>query len=289
MPQDHSPPPQKVQQQVQAFYEEMPFNFYTSTEKTCKQLQNNPIENMYPDLHELLSSGHIKSVLDCGCGAGWLVNSIAYHYDIKATGIDMTGAALARAKEVSEQLGLTAHTRFIQTNLFEHQDNERYDLITSIGVLHHTHDAMSAFKHLQQFNSDEGFFYLGLYHHYGRKVFLDMFREIIKNEGETAAREVYRKLDGTRLKDDQHLESWFRDQVIHPHETQHTLEEVISWFDEAGYSLLTTSINEFDEINEQAILIEQEKTFAAISHQANVVEERYFPGFFTALGVKTSA
>lgn len=281
--------PQEIQQQVQAFYEAMPFNYYTSTEDACRQLQSNPIAAMYPDLHALLDSGEVASVLDCGCGAGWLVNSIALHYKIDVTGLDMTGAALDRAREVAGELGVSHRTRFLQGNLLDYQDTARYDLVSSIGVLHHTHDAAAAFGQVQQFVAGSGFFYLGLYHLYGRRVFLDMFREVIEQRGEEAARELYCELDGARLSDTRHLESWFRDQVIHPHETQHTLEEVLEWFDQAGLELISTSINRFGACGDHAALVIQEKEYEALSHQANVVERRYFPGFFTALGQRCEA
>jgi hypothetical protein len=59
-----------------------------------------------------------------------------------------------------------------------------------------------------------------LYHKYGHQPFLNHFRDMQKqgaSEGAMLAR--YKELH-SGLHDDTLLLSWFRDQVLHPHETQ---------------------------------------------------------------------
>ena len=46
----------------------------------------------------------------------------------------------------------------------------------------------------------------------------------------------------------EHNYSWFRDQVFHPQETQHTLEEVKDWLDEISFKLVSTSINNYQSL-----------------------------------------
>ena len=57
------------------------------------------------------------------------------------------------------------------------------------------------------------------------------------------------------LHDDTLLLSWFRDQVLHPHETQHTLEEMVPVIMDAGMKLVSTSINRFrrDRLTRKAL------------------------------------
>ena len=43
--------------------------------------------------------------------------------------------------------------------------------------------------------------------------------------------------------------SWFRDQVLHPHETQHTFEEMIPIFESIDFKIIATSINKFERID----------------------------------------
>ena len=47
----------------------------------------------------------------------------------------------------------------------------------------------------------------------------------MKNQSEDYKFEKYKKLH-KNIKDDKKIYSWFRDQVLHPHETQHTFEEI---------------------------------------------------------------
>ena len=70
---------------------------------------------------------------------------------------------------------------------------------------------------------------------------------------------------------------------MHPHESLHTLGETGQWLDDAGFELISTSINGFTGIESLSELYEQEQAFAEISRRANREEVRYFPGFFTFL------
>ena len=79
--------------------------------------------------------------------------------------------------------------------------------------------------------------------------------------------------------------SWFRDQVLIPHETQHTLEMVCKIFDEIEIDLVSTSINGFNPIYSREDLFEQEKALEEIGQQ-KLADHEYYPGFFVALGKK---
>jgi hypothetical protein len=151
-----------------------------------------------------------------------------------------------------------------------------------VGVLHHTHDCAAAFRRVAGFLERGGFLFVGLYHAPGRRPFLDLFRSILDEEGEQAAFERYRALNATQT-DEQFLRSWFRDQVLHPHETQHTLGEVSGWLDRLGFVLRSTSINRFQPFTDLRELFELERGYEALSRRRNCVEGKYFPGFFTVL------
>ena len=94
----------------------------------------------------------------------------------------------------------------------------------------------------------------------------------------------------TNLKDKIHLESWFRDQVLHPHETLHTMEEIMPILDSEKMILTSTSVNKFENINynknkgyDKSQLLEifkKEKEMKDISEKA-LLEKKYYPGFFT--------
>ena len=71
------------------------------------------------------------------------------------------------------------------------------------------------------------YFFLGLYHKYGREPFLDYFRNM---ESLTEEQKFEKFKELRNLENKKHAFSWFRDQVLHPHETVHTFEEINNLF-----------------------------------------------------------
>ena len=274
-------PGTQIAERVRVFYEALPFNYYEALGIAVEQVRRNPIE-AYPDLHRLLSSNQIQSVLEFGCGTGWFSNAVALHYSKPIWGIDMTSAALERAREIASALQTNSPPEFTKSDIFAFREPRSADLVVSIGVLHHTYDAAKAFSHIQSFVNPDGWIFVGLYHLYGRKVMLELFHQILEREGEEGAFRHFKTLH-PGMREETHLRSWFRDQILHPHETQHTLEEALGWLAEAGFELISTSINQFREFHNPADLIAQERTYEQISYQRNVIEKRFFPGFFTFL------
>jgi SAM-dependent methyltransferase len=271
---------------VREFYEGMPFNYYSSADAAAAQLRVNPLRSACPDLHALLSSGKVQSVLDFGCGAGWLANTVARHYRIPATGVDFTAKAIARAQSVSRRLKTSRLASFVVGDLFEF-DGAAADLVTCVGALHHTRCAREGFERIQRFVAPRKYVYLGLYHLYGRRPFLELFRDLVAREGEEAAFRRYAQLDSSRRGDEVHRRSWFRDQVLHPHESSHTLAEVAEWLVPAGFAIERTSINGFEPFDRIDALLEAERHYEEMSRRANLIEGRYFPGFFTVLARRT--
>ena len=272
-----------IGESVRCFYEDMPFSMHGDVNVAAASVRDHSLAAIYPDLHAVLLSGRKKSVLEFGCGAGWLACTMAHHYDVVVTAVDFSEAALHRARQVAESLGVVDRIRFVRSDLFDYEHGTPVDLVVSVGVLHHTRDARAAFRHAQASVGDAGSLFVGLYHEPGRAPFLELFRGIAKVEGEDAALARYAKLDGVHAGDKTMLKSWFRDQVLHPHETQHTLREVCGWLAEHGLSLSSTSINRFEPIENVDSLFALEQTFGERSRQANLTEGRYYPGFFTVL------
>lgn len=270
---------------VRDFYEDMPFNYYCDPQDAADRAKSNPIE-VYRDLDGLLRGDGIGNVLEIGCGAGWAANAIALNYARPVTAVDMTQKALDRAIDVAKRIGTDGLTRFIRSDLFDFDTRDRFDLVLSIGVLHHTFDCRQALHHISAFVAKGKYIFLGLYHRPGREPFLDLLRGIVATEGEEAAFRRYAQLH-PELRDATHLRSWFRDQVLHPHETQHTLAEVLGWMDAEGFTLISTSINRYGSVDDRPALIEAETAYGALSHQRNHIDNQFFPGFFTILAQRS--
>jgi len=273
-----------VAKTVLDFYKTLPFNYYGSIEEQVKSvLQLRPIEELYPPLKGLVAP--CKNLLEIGCGPGWMTNSTANNYKKRVLGVDFNPHAIERAEAVANELELKS--KFRCDDLFKFSENKRaedecFDLIISLGVLHHTNNCLGAIKAIcKNLLGKDGYFFIGLYHEYGRKPFLEYFEDLKKdNLTEDELLQKYRELHD--LKDETLLRSWFRDQVLHPHETLHTIEEIISLLPELGCRLVSTSINKFADIEDPLDLIKEEKTIRQVAEQ-RLIEKKYFPGFFVFL------
>lgn len=265
---------------VRAFYNSGPFNLRESPERHAASLRAGNSLLDYPPLVAALADQ--PRVLDVGCGTGWLVNGVSLRYGCAAHGIDASTVAIARARSVAGLLGVASS--FEVADLFAYRPQERYGLVTSMGVLHHTDDCRAALSHLgKSFVGEDGAMFIGLYHAWGRRPFLAHFETLKRQRaGEESMFAAFRRLwrgAGRNDRDEALLRSWFQDQVLHPHETSHTLGEFLPLLDELGYELVSTSINRFGPPPGRDALPALEKQLELAGEKA-LAEGRYFPGFF---------
>ena len=269
---------------VLAFYRELPFNYQESVEQQAETIRSRDSVKNYPVLARLLSKK--THVLEVGSGAGWLSNNIAFHYGAHVTAIDFNPVAVERSKAVADTLGISPE--FHVADLFLFEATKQYDVVVSLGVLHHTDNCHAAVRHiLNNFVKPGGCAFIGLYHAYGRRPFLDHFRQMAA-DGCTEEQMFQRYCElMPQTTDETHARSWFRDQVLHPHETQHTLAEMLPLLSECRCDLESTSINRFEPIGDVTNLLESEKGYEAMSREW-LRDNRYFPGFFLFLARKRS-
>ena len=278
--------------EVIEFYKNIPFNysedinFYTDNIKQYNQVFE------YQDLHNLciareniFGKSKINDVLEFGCGTGWLTNTLSYIYKKNITSIDFTAKAIETAKLVSESLNV--QPRYIQSDIFDYRDSKKYDLVISMGVLHHTIDCKKAFEKISKFVKPGGYIYVGLYHLYGRRPMLNFLQGFARWHGVDSAYNLFKHMSKDMNNPD-HSFSWFRDQVLHPHETQHTFIELKKWVNNIGFKLKSTSINDYKSLNNYSdkSLSEIEKNFENISYKRNVVQLQFSPGYFTICAQK---
>lgn len=130
-----------------------------------------------------------------------------------------------------------------------------------------------------------GKIFIGLYHKYGRKPFLDYFKQLRNiDSDEDFLFEKYRQLD-KRHADDKQAKSWFLDQVLHPYESQHTLKEIVAIFEKKNVRLIKTSINQYEDIHSVDELFQMEKSLYDVGVKY-LDNKEYYPGFFYVLGQK---
>jgi len=279
----HQGSPARIRDDVRRFYNTLPFNYSERASAQARAIRRSDPCAAYPPLVQELQHG--GSVLDVGCGPGWLANGIAFHHQQPAFGIDLSETAVTRARRVAEILGNSA--TFAVADLFQFHSDRQYDIVTSTGVLHHTIDCMGGVRKIaMELVRPGGLFLLGLYHSGARTKFFDHFRHLAEDRGytEDALFEEFaamRRRGGAGGPTDRTFErSWFRDQLFHPHESAHTLAEVYETLSEANFAVESTSMNRFGPAPRLArSAADADREFTALAGTA-LAEGRYFPGFF---------
>ena len=146
--------------EVLEFYKTLPFNIYGNISTTIDQLKSNDPIKVYPELKKIFSKFQKIKIIDFGCGGGWLVNSLSYHHKdkVEVVGVDFNPEVIRYAEEIKSRLGLKS--KFFISDLFSYKDVEKYDLIISLGVLHHTNNCLEAVKHISKYANDNSFIFL---------------------------------------------------------------------------------------------------------------------------------
>jgi 2-polyprenyl-3-methyl-5-hydroxy-6-metoxy-1,4-benzoquinol methylase len=92
--------------------------------------------------------GRIKSLIDVGCGNGWLCHATAKR-GIRSIGIDLSPKKIATAQRMAEEQGIAHLCEFVAGDVMQWQPREKVDLLTSHGSLHHFPAFEQALAHLK--------------------------------------------------------------------------------------------------------------------------------------------
>lgn len=221
-----------ITRDIRAFYEENPFPSYEGLEE-FGELVNKGFTNPFSaDLLEAV--GYNKLILECGCGTGQLSHFLQLNNN-HVLGIDMSLSSLGLALEHKFNNGLR-RCAFAQMNIFDLALKDgSFDVVIAHGVLHHTFDARRAFASIVRKAKPNGIVMVGLYNSYARiptwlrSKLIGLFGPKIDY--------VVRK----RIHDARKADIWIKDQYFNPHETWHSVDEVLAWFDENGVEFLNCS------------------------------------------------
>jgi 2-polyprenyl-3-methyl-5-hydroxy-6-metoxy-1,4-benzoquinol methylase len=242
--------------EMQGFYSENPFPNYDEAE-TVGSLIEKSLDRGFPEMLNRSISPHAR-VLEVGCGTGQLGNflSIAGRRVLSA---DMTLNSL-KLGEGFRQGSQLHNVQFAQMNLFRLPLRpEAFDVVICTGVLHHTSDPRGGFRGLVPFVRPGGHIIIGLYNLYGRQQTVWRAR-LAKVLGErVSSLDPYMR--DHRMAADKRR-AWFMDQYRNPHESLHTMDELLRWFDEAGLefvrSLPSTVFDSTDEFDYRKSLFDGE-------------------------------
>lgn len=224
----------KVTHAVQDFYEEAPFPNYNSFDNIASFVKRADAGIFARLLRQQIQIN--SNILEVGCGTAQLSNYLAATTPTRVYAADMTLASLRLGHDFAKRNGIEG-VRFIQTNLFVPPIRpQSMDIVISNGVLHHTYDTKKAFMSISRLVKPGGYIIIGLYNHIGR-LRTDIRRGLVKIFGESV------------LFLDPHLRNnlspekrraWINDQYYHPQERKHSISELMQWFDEAGFSFVSS-------------------------------------------------
>ena len=217
-----------VTQMVKAFYEETPFPNYDEHDSIRALIDKARLGQYARALDETIP--YNASVLEVGCGTGQLSNFLGAACR-RVIGSDMCMNSLRLGDGFRRAHGL-ARVRFVQMNLFRPAlRKEQFDVVLCNGVLHHTADPYGGFKGLVPLVKPGGHIVIGLYNRYGR-LFTDLRRQLFRlTRGRAQWIDPILRKGGLSVGK---RKAWFADQYRHPHESKHTIGEVLRWFDEQG-------------------------------------------------------
>ncbi len=214
---------------IKAFYEENPFPNYDGVQNFGDLVVRGEKNPFAKGLLE--SIGFNKLVLECGCGTGQLSHFLSLNNN-HVLGIDLSLSSLKLAIDHKIK-NAVPRVGFVQMNIFDLgiEDNS-FDVVISSGVLHHTKDARKAFAEIVKKAKPGGLIVVGLYNSYARiptwirskliRVFGTKIDYVVRN----------------RIRDARKADIWVKDQYYNPHETWHSIGEVMEWFDENKVSYL---------------------------------------------------
>jgi SAM-dependent methyltransferase len=223
----HEPVAGDVTETIRRFYETHPFPDYDEREDLGSLIEKS-LDRGFPEmLSRSIPPG--ATVLEVGCGTGQLGNflSIAARR-VLSVDLCLNSLRLGEAFRSRQGLDLT----LAQMNLFRLPLRpDRFDVVICTGVLHHTSGPRQGFRGLLRHLRPGGHVVIGLYNRLGRL--------------QTRLRARLSRVLGERLQaraphgvKDRKGQAWMMDQYRNPHESLHTMDEVLGWFDEDGIEFL---------------------------------------------------
>jgi len=88
-------------------------------------------------LDRALRGGAAGRLLDLGCGEGtWLLRALAAHPGLTAVGVDISAAALSRARATADRLGVTRRIGLHHVDGREFAAKEPFDAVLCVGSTH---------------------------------------------------------------------------------------------------------------------------------------------------------
>lgn len=222
---------------ISNFYAEAPFPNYSEFDNPLALVERSERIPFLRELSQLVQPGRV--FMEVGCGTGQLSNYLGMTTLGNVIGVDTSISSLRLASDFANRHNIS-RVRFIRDdirNMFEYR-KESVDYLWCSGVLHHTGETWRCFSDMLGTVKPGGLLFIGLYNRYGR-VFTGMRQLLVKLFGDgPMVRKLMSHLDPVLRglhPDSEKWRAWYRDQYIHPTESWHTADELISKMNLHGF------------------------------------------------------
>ncbi len=189
-------------------------------------------------------------ILIAGCGTGQHAITTASKYkNAKILALDLSFKSLSYAKRKVEELGIN-NIDFVQGDLLDLQSIDRkFDIIESVGVLHHMDDPFKGWKILTSCLNNESLMLIGLYSEKARKHIIQIKNKINKLKLQSNYKNIikFRKnliennndqWNDIKSSPDFYTVSGVRDLLFHVVEHRFTISEIKEYLDKLGLVFL---------------------------------------------------
>ncbi len=239
-----------VSLKVREQYEENPYPRWV---KLGVSIKAKPIVAVCDELKLQLHYENIKnvtapSILIAGCGTGQhSIGTASRFSNCHVTAVDLSLASLAYAQRKSNELCFT-NIDYLQADILRlNQIGKEFDIIESVGVLHHMDEPMAGWRILADLLKPGGLMKIGLYSVLARSQIVEARREIASLGIGTSETEIRNFRESLRLSESEEIKrlktfsdffslSEFRDLVFHVREHRFTLPQIKNCLDELGLS-----------------------------------------------------
>lgn len=132
---------------------------------------------VYPQLEKWTRGG---SILDLGCGSGNTASELNFDAFSQYTGVDISEAALAKARERSELNGRTSKCRFVQGDVVSYQPTQKVDVVLFRESIYYIKrpQVQAVLTRYAQWLTDDGVVIVRIWNGKGK---LKIFAEIIED------------------------------------------------------------------------------------------------------------